>query len=280
MSSLKSIKSINSWHVVLLVCLFFLLAIGLARGEVCGDFIYNERIVMEKLFRNFCDQYGLDREIVYRVLSDDRVYIDPLVYEKRKKKGSGYFSKKFDLLNYQILRVSKELILTKQDKWKMWENTFKVDKETVLSIYRIESANGGNTGSCLVIRGIYTMALTTKDEAKADWFIKEIGWFLKYCQEKKLDPFTVLGSYAGALGKGQFMPSSYFKFAVDGNGDGIVDLNNEDDVLASIAYYLLMNGYKKHDMKSQDNAIFNYNRQKAYVKAVKAYRQVLKKRSS
>ena len=67
------------------------------------------------------------------------------------------------------------------------------------------------------------------------------------CKENKLDPRRIKGSYAGALGKPQFISSSYRHYAVDFNGDNVIDLgNSNDDVIGSIANYFKKNGWKSN----------------------------------
>ena len=86
-----------------------------------------------------------------------------------------------------------------------------------------------------------------------------------------MDPFTMKGSWAGAFGIPQFMPSSYVIFAVDDNGDGKVDLYDYPDAFASIANYLRRVGWKTGNEKKMRRAVYNYNHEKAYVNAVFSY---------
>ena len=80
---------------------------------------------------------------------------------------------------------------------------------------------------------------------RAEFFQKELDQFLQLAHEEKQDMFTFKGSYAGAMGMPQFMPSSYRQWAVDWDGDGHRDIwNNVGDVAASVANYMKQHGWQ------------------------------------
>jgi membrane-bound lytic murein transglycosylase B len=93
---------------------------------------------------------------------------------------------------------------------------------------------------------------------------------VRACKAKGIDPLSVKGSWAGALGYPQFMPAS-LRWAEDGNGDGKIDLYTFDDSIASIARYLGDHGFEKDRSK----AVWEYNHEGAYVKGVLAYADAL-----
>jgi len=128
-----------------------------------------------------------------------------------------------------------------------------VPAEIIVAIIGVETSYGANTGSYPVVDALYTLAFAyprTGDPAKADrenrreaFFRGELAQLFALGKEQRLDITTLKGSYAGAMGWGQFMPSSYREFAADGNGDGRIDLfNSTDDVFASIANYFVEKG--------------------------------------
>jgi membrane-bound lytic murein transglycosylase B len=89
-----------------------------------------------------------------------------------------------------------------------------------------------------------------------------------------LDPYTVKGSWAGAIGIPQFMPAS-MGYAVDGNGDGIIDLNTVEDSILSVANYLQRNGYHS---KGPTYAFKRYNQEEMYMRGVALYSEEVQKR--
>ncbi len=112
----------------------------------------------------------------------------------------------------------------------------------LLGILGAETRFGRQTGRYRVIDALATRAFGM--QARAEFFRNELEQFLLLAREETLDPLQVRGSYSGAMGAAQFMPSSYRKFAVDENHDGRRDLwNSWDDVLGSIANFLMNHGW-------------------------------------
>ncbi len=120
---------------------------------------------------------------------------------------------------------------------------FGVDPEMILSILGIESLFGERMGTYRVIDALATLAFAYPP--RADFFASELEAFLLIYQEEGPVVLEALGSYAGAMGAGQFIPSSYRAYAVDADADGRRDLwTNWDDILASIANYLAVHGWQ------------------------------------
>ena len=122
------------------------------------------------------------------------------------------------------------------------EERYGVAPEIVLAILGVETQYGRNTGRYRVIDALSTIAL--QYPKRADYFTKQLQEFLLLARELERDPLTFKGSYAGAMGYGQFMPSSYRAYAVDGDGDGERDLiGNIEDAIDSIANYFKRHGW-------------------------------------
>lgn len=158
------------------------------------------------------------------------------------------------------------------------EKKYLVPKEIIVSILWVETRFSENIGSSNALRGLYNLYFKKlyreKDPEKVKDYRLQIAYFFALCNKKGLNPETVLGSYAGALGIPQFMPYSYWKFGVDGDGDGEVDLfNSHADSIFSAANYLAAHGWSEDGKR----AVRRYNNDSAYVYAVFAYAQALKK---
>ena len=126
-----------------------------------------------------------------------------------------------------------------------------VPAEIILSIMGVETGWGGNMGSHNVLDALYTLAFYYPvidgkvNAARIAFFTDELSQLFALAKEEDFDILTLKGSYAGAMGLGQFMPSSYRKYAVDGDGDGRRDLfGSKKDVYASIANYFLGFGWQ------------------------------------
>lgn len=112
-----------------------------------------------------------------------------------------------------------------------------VDREFVIAIWGVESRFGANHGKYGVFQTLNT--LFDAYPRRSSFFRQQLLHFLLLCRENQLDPLTVKGSYAGAFGQTQFIPSSFQEYAVSFDGDSRRDVfNSTDDILASIANYL------------------------------------------
>ena len=121
--------------------------------------------------------------------------------------------------------------------------SYGVPAEIIVAIVGIETNYGTNMGSFRVADSLSTLAFDYP--RRAEFFQKELNEFLLMGKEEKRDIFSFKGSYAGAMGMPQFMPSSFRKYAVDYDGDGFHDIwNNVGDVAASVANYMKAHGWK------------------------------------
>ena len=122
------------------------------------------------------------------------------------------------------------------------EAEFGVPAELILGVLGVETAYGRNTGSFRAIDALATIAFD--GERRQDYFREELKELLLLARESGMDPLTLKGSYAGAVGLPQFMPSSYRRYAVDYDGDGAIDLlNSAADAIGSIASYMKAFGW-------------------------------------
>jgi len=122
----------------------------------------------------------------------------------------------------------------------IWER-YKVDPRVVVGIWGLESNFGGRMGSFNVVDALATLAF---DGRRASFFHSELLTALRILGSGDVAPSRMIGSYAGAMGQPQFMPSAYLRFAVDYDGDGRRDIwTSRSDVFASIANYLSKSGW-------------------------------------
>lgn len=114
--------------------------------------------------------------------------------------------------------------------------TYGIPIEIIVSIIGVETRYGKHKGKYRVIDALSTLAFDYPKRAK--FFRKELLEFIILCREANIEPSTAVGSYAGAMGYGQFIPSSYRRYAVDFDNDGIIDIiNNPVDAIGSVANY-------------------------------------------
>ncbi|QNM98947.1 lytic murein transglycosylase B [Chitinimonas koreensis] len=118
-----------------------------------------------------------------------------------------------------------------------------VEPEYLVAILGVETMWGRNTGTFRVMDALSTVAFGYP--RRAEFFRKELREFLLLARDEGVSPFSFRGSYAGAMGMPQFMPSSFHAYAQDWNGDGRHDIwNDTGDILASIAHYFVQHGWQ------------------------------------
>ena len=126
------------------------------------------------------------------------------------------------------------------------ERTFNVPASVIVAIIGVETFYGGNMGAHPVLDSLYTLAFY--HPTRTEFFSKEFVNYIRLGNQQGWDLKTRQGSYAGAMGMGQFMPSSYLTYAVDFDGDGHKDLfANPTDAIGSVANYFHKHGWKMGD---------------------------------
>jgi peptidoglycan lytic transglycosylase B len=120
---------------------------------------------------------------------------------------------------------------------------FGVDPQIIIAIIGVETRYGSNTGRHRVIDALSTLAFDYPP--RAAFFTGELEQYLLLAREEHIDLLSTTGSYAGAMGYGQFIPSSYREYAVDFDGDGKRDLwNSPRDIIGSVANYFHLHGWE------------------------------------
>ena len=147
-------------------------------------------------------------------------------------------------LEKQRISNGRKFIKENFDLFQQVENDFGVPKEIITSILGVETRYGKIQGSYRVLDSLATLGFDFPRRSK--FFKSELIQFFLLARENNLDINSVQGSYAGAMGYGQFISSSYRAYAVDYDGDGYADLfNSVPDAVASIANYLQKHGWRR-----------------------------------
>jgi membrane-bound lytic murein transglycosylase B len=174
----------------------------------------------------------------------------------------------------QRIAKGKKILKTHQNLFNKVVKEYHVPAEIIIAIWAMESDFGGNYGNMNVVQSLATLAYDGKRKQFAE---KELLTALRVMQNEKLASTEMVGSWAGAIGHPQFMPSSFEKYAVDFNVDGKRDLwNSLGDAFASIANYIKGSGWKENqswgveivlpsDFKWQKQAHFNKNNERLTV---------------
>jgi membrane-bound lytic murein transglycosylase B len=211
---------------------------------------------------------GFLAEEVEPLLRDKHLTLYPEILTQQTK-GIDYLHPRFGLLNRSSIRRGQKVLKENRAALKNIEASYGVPPEVLVAIFRVETNLGSNMGEYRVFNSLLT--LTVMVNRRSLWAGQELIDFLTLCKNNLTNPFSIKGSSSGAFGLCQFVPSSYLAYGADGNGDGIVDLFDFPDAMASTANFLKSHGWRNKSRQRQLRAILAYNHCENYAKAVLAY---------
>lgn len=271
------IKMRINYNILTLLLLSLTLLIGNDESRI-DDPVYE--MIKENAIENGVPDYFL-RE----AFQNDAIKIHEII---PKRFATPYEKKSWE--EYQKLFVTskriekgKAFFLAHRTTFSNVSETFGVNPYLILSIVGVESNYGSHHKQFSVFNSLYTQI--SEMPKRSRWAKKELIEFLVYCYNDKLHPHEIYGSYAGAFGYGQFIPSSFNHYAVDFNGDGKRQPYEWTDVVGSVANYLAKNGYpvNKSSLSREDfekkiyKSVYSYNHSDNYVKAVLKLQEELEK---
>lgn len=272
-----------------LFCCFTIAAVSMTGTAVSGEQGANDVNKFSSLLDRLA-QEGFDRQRLKKIYGNEKVYFDPAGV-------SLFFVHSESSLDYdqfvtdKSLSKAKEYMQRHKEKLDRAEDKYGVEKTIITAILLVETRLGTYLGNRAVLNTLSTMAALTdedlkeelweatsaskrltrkafekKADKKAKWAFQELKALLKYSSREDLDAAELTGSYAGAMGISQFMPSNALNLATDGNGDGRINLFQHADAIASIANYLKHYGWKPSISRKQAHKIlYKYNHSNYYV---------------
>ena len=170
-----------------------------------------------------------------QVIKYDRY--QPEYYEDTKTYISKRTSSKKVLLGKKFYEKNSKLINTV-------ENEFNIERELLLALMGIETNFGTYVGKMDILSSLATLSF---DKRRSEFFTNELLILLRLIENDQIDYKTLYGSWAGAFGFFQFMPSTMKNYAIDHDGNGYIDLKNNNDAYASASNYLNQIGWKSEN---------------------------------
>ena len=244
--------------------IFFLLS-SIFPKEIENDIAYE--LVSEELDR------AVPISFIQEAFSHEKLEIHKIIVEKfakpyEKKPWTEY--KKIFVKESRVVAGAK-FYSENRSLIERVSSRYGVDPFVIVTIAGVESNYGVHHSQYSVFNALYSQIHEIPRRSK--WATRELAEFIKYCYNDKIDPQEIGGSYAGAFGYGQFIPSSFTRYSVDFNENGVREPYSWPDVLGSIANYLRMNGYKKNSNDYQKDgdiykSVYAYNHADNYVMAV------------
>lgn len=233
--------------IILLTALLILPAAASAKPKAAdlvrdGQAIDISQPKYKQLFRELERKHGFSRQELDQLFKGVTISKRVLELMDRSWEAKPYY-KYFPLFitPQNILNGKRKLKEHKQLLDRI-EKKFGVDREIIVAIWAVETRYGSNMGDFNIFKTLNT--LFDAYPRRSEFFGKELVHFLALCKENDIAPRQVNGSYAGAFGQAQFMPSSFRSYAVSFDGNKQCDLwNSVPDALASIAHYLQRHGW-------------------------------------
>lgn len=265
------------------IILFLIFSAALSAQEITEGREFDQLI-------NRLVQDGFNRPQIEQLFASEEVFFTPdgvsqfFIHTESSLNYNQFTSKKSIANARQYLEEHKTALDRAQQ-------IYGVDKTIITAILLVETRLGTYLGKRTVINTLSTMAALTDDRLKeviwnhipqkkkpkrsdfekkvkhrSQWGYNELKALIQYTSKENIPPETIKGSYAGAMGISQFMPSNVLNLAKDGNSDGKVDLFTHEDAIFSVANYLKHHGWKPGIARQRQHEIlFSYNHSNYYV---------------
>ncbi len=221
---------------ILFLLMLLLMAAGTPAAPATG---------IEKFIDQMVENHDFDRAWLKRVLADAHYrqdIIDRISHPAEHTLNWSSYRRIF--LTPERIRMGRTFMARNREALNRAQEKYGVPPELVTAIIGVETFYGRRAGKDRVLDALYTLAFHYPPRSR--FFTSELEKFLLLTRQEKLDPRKPKGSYAGAMGLGQFMPSSFLEYAVDFDGDGRRDIwKNEADAIGSVANYFARHGWKR-----------------------------------
>ena len=201
--------------------------------------------IWKKNFKKEALQNNISEETFNKVMSNTKFLPDVIKYDRYQPEHYE------DTKTYISKRTSKTKVLKGINFYKdnaklinSIENNFDIEKELLLSLMGIETNFGTYVGKMDILSSLATLSF---DKRRSEFFTNELLILLKLIEKKQIDYSTLYGSWAGAFGFFQFMPSTMKNYAIDYDNNNYINLKNNNDAYASAANYLEKIGWKTNE---------------------------------
>jgi membrane-bound lytic murein transglycosylase B len=214
---------------------------------ITGDF--TGYVSLQQFVDKMVEKHGFEREYLMGLFSEahrKNWTLNYLAKSDQALKGKpavgGWDRYRAKFLDERHIGAGVDFAHRHRDALQRATRQYGVPEEYILGILAVETTFGSYVGSHRVIDALTTLGFDY--DRRRDYFRDELENFLLMSRDEGMDPGKPVGSFAGAMGLGQFMPSSFLQWAVDFNGDGRRDLWNAEDAIGSIANYLAQHGWQ------------------------------------
>ncbi len=202
----------------------------------------NSISVRRRIIRQLRDETGLDIHFIEQAIGQATFDQSVIKRIKTPYESRSYAEYRPLFVHQQLAEKGSAYLREHRRIFARAQKEYAVQPQIIAAILGMETRFGHYKGKDRVLDALYTLA--TGYPRRADFFRNELGEFLLLCHEEKRDPASINGSYAGAFGATQFIPSSYRGYAVDADHDGHRNVwESADDIINSVANYFHRHGW-------------------------------------
>jgi len=234
-------------------------------------------------FKEYALKQGISSKTLNLLIDNSKFLPEVIKYDRYQPEfyedTKTYISKR---TSNKKIKIGNKIYKNNVDKVNLISNMYKVDKNLLLALMGIETNFGNYLGKMNIISSLATLSY---DKRRSNFFTAELITLLKLVDDKIVDPNTLYGSWAGAYGNFQFMPSTIKNYAIDFDKDGKISLKHTADSFASAANYLNKLGWNNknpcfYSVKLQENIpdeYLNFSAKKIHnIKKVKYLKKYIK----
>ena len=224
--------------------IIFLISLFLISTSVFSENTNDEFNNWLTSFKNYALKEGVSQKTIDIALKDVTFLENVIKYDRKQPEfyedTITYVSKRANILR---VKKAKKLLKENLSLFIEVEEKFQVEKEILLALWGIETNFGKHVGKMDILSSLATLSF---DKRRSDFFTSQLLTLLKLIDKKLIDPSKLYGSWAGAFGNFQFMPSTIKNYAIDYDNDNKIELKTSlKDSLASAANYINSIGWKK-----------------------------------
>lgn len=199
-----------------------------------------------KLIDEMVDEHNFDRQKLLAIFAEARFKERIVQLMDAPAEGKPWKDYRPIFVTAERAKGGKEFMAEHRDILLRAEQQFGVPAEIIVAIIGVETRYGKQAGSIRVLDALSTLAFDYP--RRSTFFRSELKAFLLLTRDEQVNPSSLTGSYAGAMGYGQFMPSSFMHYAIDFDGDGHKDIwHNPADAIGSVANYFVRHGWKSNE---------------------------------
>ncbi len=229
------------------MCLSFRLLLLLLFGPVSALASANDPYAQARaqLAEELSAQTGLAAARIHKALAQARFVPEVIARITRPYEALPYRDYRPLFVNASLIRQGRAYLRAHKDAFARAWHRWHVEPALIAAILGVETHYGTEAGRFRVLDALFTLSVGYP--RRAAFFRRELGALLVLADKEGLDPAVLRGSYAGAFGITQFIPSSYLAYAADGDGDGKRDVwHSHADAIASVARYFHAHGWRAH----------------------------------